>query len=176
LEETLVAEGKEPQAKICPWHDEIAPKDYKLDAPPSPQRPLVYYFFGSFRVPQSLVLTEDDCYDFLIGITERKKRIPPVVRSALAAHELLFLGFQTQERQFRVLLRAIMNCEGRTVADVANVAAQVYPGEDIVQEPEWACRYLERYYQMAQINIYWGSTGDFVCELGRRWQERGGVL
>ncbi|UCC64089.1 MAG: CHAT domain-containing protein, partial [Anaerolineae bacterium] len=176
LEETLIAAGKEPQHRVCPWREEIRPADYEFDDTPSVHRPLVYYLLGSFHRPQSLVLTEDNCYDFLIGITARKDRIPLVVRSALAEHELLFLGFRIQERGFRVLLRAIMNCEGRTAAPVPSVAAQVYPEEDYAQEPERARRYLERYFQTAKINIYWGSAGDFVRELGRRWQERGGKL
>ena len=34
--------------------------------------------------PNSVVLTEDDYFDFLIGVTSNKDLIPPVVRRALA--------------------------------------------------------------------------------------------
>ncbi|HSR34715.1 MAG TPA: hypothetical protein VLY63_29445, partial [Anaerolineae bacterium] len=78
-----------------------------------------------------------------------------------------------EERGFRVLIRSIMNLKGRR-RDVSSVAAQVFPEEGYVREPERARRYLERYFETTQINIYWGSVEDFVWELERRWREREG--
>jgi hypothetical protein len=175
LETVLASVGKSPQPIVCPWQDGIDPKYYEGPFTLSVERPLIYYPFGSFRVPHSLVLTEDDYYDFLIHMTENRNLIPPVVLDALAFNALLFMGFRTEARGFRVLLRSIMSLKGRR-RDVSSVAAQVLPEEGYVHEPERARRYLERYFETAQINIYWGSEEDFTQELERRWRERGGEL
>ncbi len=174
LEEALRSVGKEPQCKLWPWKEYMGRNYNKLDFTPSPEHPLVYYLFGSFQEPRSLVLTEDNYYDFLIGMIERKAdNIPLEVLRALAENVLLFLGFRIEDRGFRVILRSIMSQEGRSDAEVSNVAAQVFPEEGYVREPEHACRYLERYFQTAQIDIYWGNVEEFIQELNRHWMKGG---
>jgi hypothetical protein len=131
----------------------------------------VYHLFGRLHEPDSLILTEDDYFDYLIGVTSGKDLIPGVVRRALADTALLFLGFQMDDWNFRVLFRSIMSQEGRgRRRGYAHVAAQIDPEEGRILEPERARRYLERYFQDADISIYWGSAEDFMQELQRRWQ------
>jgi hypothetical protein len=106
-----------------------------------------------------------------IGVTSNKDLIPGVVRRALADTALLFLGFQLDDWDFRVLFRSIMSQEGRSRrSKYAHVAVQIAPEEGRILEPERARQYLERYFQGAYISIYWGSAEDFVQELHRRWK------
>src|SRR5262249_48156069 len=105
----LVDAGKEPQVELCRWH---APPH--CDWPPSvfgdegvathkptPDRPLVYPLHGQFREPGTLVLTEDDYFDYLIGVTRHDRLVPTVVKQALSRSALLFLGFRMEEWDFR---------------------------------------------------------------------------
>jgi hypothetical protein len=176
LAEALVAAGKEPQVELCRWNEdvELLPSIYD-DEPsyrPDVQRPLVYHLFGQIREPDSLVLTEDDYFDYLIGVTRDKDLIPAVVRRALADTALLFLGFRMDDWNFRVLFRSIMSQEGRgRRSKYAHVAVQIDPEEGRILEPDRARRYLESYFQDADISIYWGSVEDFVKELQSRWVE-----
>ena len=62
------------------------------------------------------MVAEDDFFDYLIGITSNKDLIQPVVRRARTDSALLFLGFQLDDWDFRVLFRSIMGQEGRTRA------------------------------------------------------------
>ena len=95
-------------------------------------------------------------------MTSNKDLIPGVVRRALADTALLFLGFQMDDWNFRVLFRSIMSQEGRgRRRGYAHVAAQIDPEEGRILEPERARRYLESYFQDADISIYWGSAEDF---------------
>ncbi len=104
-------------------------------------------------------------------MTRRKEQIPGVVRSALSNSALLFLGFQMDDWNFRVLFRSIMSQEGsRLRRKFAHVAVQVDPEEDRTLEPERARRYLESYFQGADISVYWGSVEDFAKELLRHDQ------
>jgi hypothetical protein len=104
-----------------------------------------------------------------MGVTSNNDLIPPVVRRALADSALLFLGFQIDEWDFRVLFRSVMNREGQSRRSrYTHVAAQINPEEGRIMEPEGARRYLESYFSNAQISIFWGNVDDFIQELHQR--------
>ncbi len=170
--------GKDPQMVVCPWNEYIQqPKSIYNREPnyyPTCQRPLVYQLFGSLSVQDSVVLTEDDYFDFLIGITGNKDLIPPVVRAALANTALLFLGFQMDEWNFRVLFRSILAQQGSGRRDrYTHIAAQIEPEEGRLLSPINAQRYLENYFKTEYISIFWGSADDFIKQLWQNWQQYG---
>ncbi len=175
LADALRAAGKDPQVELCRWNAEImTPSIYELDPNyrPTAEKPLVYCLFGQMTDLDSLVLTEDDYFDYLIGVTSNKDLIPPAVRRALADSALLFLGFELDGWDFRVLFRSIMSQEGSSRRRrYAHVAAQVDPEGGRMLEPERARHYLESYFQDADISIYWGTADDFVQDLVRQKQK-----
>ena len=165
--------GKEPRVDFCRWHDGlIGFPTIEPDFRPDPQHPLVYHLFGRLHQPESLVLTEDNYFDFLIGMKKNKDFIPGVVKRALADTGLVFLGFQLDDWNFRVMFRAIMDQEGgrgrRSM--YAHVAAQIDPEEGRILEPRGARAYLESYFTESAISIYWGSPDDFARDLLKRWE------
>lgn len=177
LETALRAAGKEPATMVCPWREfseETDPGMYARDDDfdPSPERPLVNHLFGLLSQPESLVLTEDDTFEFLIGITRHIKNIPSQVGRALTDSALLFLGFQTEEWSFRVLLQALLAKEGNNLLRRhAHIAAQIEPEESRLLNPGRARRYLETYFSRGsdiEINIYWGTAREFMKELAPR--------
>jgi len=178
LRAALKEAGKDPQVVLCPWNEYVEQVesiyDDEPDYFPTPERPLIYHLFGEFSEPDSIVLTEDDYFDFLIGVTSNKDLIPPVVRRALTDTALLFLGFQMDEWNFRVLFRSILAQQGGGRRDrYAHIAAQIEPEEGRLLEPERARRYLENYFSKgADISIYWGSSDDFLKELVGQIAER----
>ena len=176
LADALHDSGKEPRIDFCRWNDELKGLPSIYDAEPNfrpdPQRPLVYHLFGRLQYQDSMVIKEDDFFDFLIGMRKYKEFVPPVVRSALANSGLLFLGFQLDDWNFRVMFRAILDQEGGRGrrARYAHVAAQIDPEEGRILEPRRARKYLESYFQQeASISIYWGSPEDFTRDLLKRW-------
>jgi hypothetical protein len=175
LESALVAAGKQPRVDVCRWNSDLEDlpsiDEKEPDYRPDKDRPLVYHLFGCIENPESLVLTEDDYFDYLIGVTSNKDLVPGAVRRRLADSALLFLGFRMDDWNFRVLFRSVMNQEGgRRRKDYAHVSAQIDPEEGRILEPERARRYLESYFQGAAISIYWGSVDDFVREFLDRWK------
>jgi hypothetical protein len=177
LTSALKEAGKDPQVVLCPWNEYIEQVesiyDREPDYVPSDKRPLVYHLFGKLDEPDSVVLTEDDYFDFLIGVTGNKDLIPPVIRRALTDTALLFLGFQLDEWNFRVIFRSIISRQGSSRRDrYAHIAAQIEPEEGQLMEPERARRYLENYFSKgADISLFWGSPDDFITELNTRWNE-----
>ncbi len=166
--------GNHPEVVISPWNDTIEQAESVFerepDYEPSPKRPLVYHLLGRLDNPSSMVLTEDDYFDFLMGVTSNKKLIPPKVRSKLTNTALMFLGFQMDDWNFRVLLRIIVGQQGGKRRNLyTHVAAQIEPEEGRILEPKRAREYLEQYFEKgADISIYWGSPDDFLKELLRR--------
>jgi hypothetical protein len=137
---------------------------------PNSQRPLVYHLFGHLARPRSLVLTEDDYFDFLIGVTRDKDLVPFGVRRAFADSSLMFLGFRLDEWDFRVLFRSIVNQEGDLRKRHTHVAVQIDPEEGSTMEPDRARTYLEKYFlEGSNITIYWGSTESFIKGLHDAW-------
>ena len=175
LGDALRAAGKNPVVEICRWNNDLTrlPSiyDQEPDYRPSAERPLVYQLFGRLSVPELVVLTEDDYFDFLIGVTSNNDLIPAVVRRGLSDTALLFLGFNLDEWDFRVLFRSIMNREGSARrGKYAHIAAQIDPEQSQTLEPDGARRYLEEYFGDSDISIFWGNVNDFAAELHTRWK------
>lgn len=174
LSAALRAAGKEPEVELCRWNKDLEhiPSVFDEDPQyvPDERRPLVFHLFGVNAVPESLVLTEDDYFDYLIGVSLNKELIPYLVREALADTALLFLGFRLEDWDFRVLFRSIMRQEGgERRRRYANIAGQILPEEGAFLDPERARRYLDDYFDDSEVDIFWGSPGDFVEELARQW-------
>ena len=176
LAAALKDEGKDPQVVLCPWNDyvEELQADFDTGFKPTVERPLVYHLFGRLSDPESVVLTEDNYFDYLIGVTRNKDLIPSVVRSSLANSALLFLGFQLDDWQFRVLFRSIRAQQGgELLSRYPHIGVQIEPEEGRILEPDRARKYLEGYFSTgANISLYWGGVEDFIKELYERWQAR----
>ena len=161
--------GVSPQFRICPWNDEIPFEKCQYEGEPTPDRPLIYHLFGHLSEPASLVLAEDDFFDYMIGMTENRRLIPPSVRRALASSALLFLGFQMEDWDFRVIFRSLKaQTGGELRRKFKHIAAQIEPAEGRILNPKRARSYLEEYFGSESIHIYWGSSDEFLKELVER--------
>jgi hypothetical protein len=182
LRRALVEAGKDPQAELCRWHNrpdyDWPPSAFGVEGistyTPSLGRPLVYHLYGQLQEPDTLVLTEDDYFDYLIGLTRSGNPVPTVVKQAMTFSALLFLGFRIEEWDFRVLFRSILaqGERGELSKRFTHIAAQIDPEEGRHIDPEKARRYLQKYFLTARISIFWGSLDDFIGELARRCPPR----
>lgn len=182
LIDALTEAGKAPQVLICPWnrHGELTQSPV---VPPTKDTPLVYHLFGRLDDPESLVLTEDDYFRYLIGVTRNEDLLPKVVGSALVNTALLFVGFRLDDWNFRVLFQSLMNLQGaRLRRRYTHVAVQIDPQEGTMLDPKAAREYLKTYFgQMASLNyqtnitIYWGSAEDFIRELAQQYAKHAGT-
>ena len=171
LQDALTDAERLPHTAHCPRGDYGNGRDLPPGYEPSPEQPLVYHLFGSLNDRSSLVLTQDDYFDYLIDVTRNNDRIPKVVRSSLVNSSLLFLGFHMTDWKFRVLLRFIMNQEGGgRRRRFSHVAVQLDPSYQKLLDPEKAREYLARYFDATNISIYWGSAEDFLAELKERME------
>jgi hypothetical protein len=146
---------------------------------PTVTEPLVYYLFGQLSKPPSLVLTEDDYFDYLVGTASNKTLIPDAVVGKQSQSQLLFLGFQTDAWNFRVLLRSIQKQRLRQDLDDENdwsykhIAVQLDPEEERLINPIRAQKWLEKFFGAPanKIGIYKGTSEDFLKELRVQWNQ-----
>jgi CHAT domain/SIR2-like domain len=187
LQDALEDEGRKPEVVICRWREDESDEDdddkwptsvfdTEPDFKPSVDRPLIFQVFGSLRYPRSVVLTEDDYFDYLTSVPKNQQNeklgIPPRILRILATHGLVFLGFHVDDWDFRVLFRGILRRPGgRLGANCANVAVQIEPSEGRMLEPLQARNYLKQYFLLnRKIEAYWGSADDFLKEMSQRWK------
>jgi hypothetical protein len=169
LFQALKRNGADPQMRICLWNSLIPQAKGIYEDQPTPEKPLVYHLFGHLSEPFSLTITEDEYFDFLIGVTKNVNLIPSAVRAALTSTALLFLGFQMDDWRFRVFFRMIMAQEGREgLRRLSHAAAQVEPEDGRMLNTERARRYLEKYFESEKISLFWGNSEDFLQAL---WEQ-----
>jgi CHAT domain/SIR2-like domain len=176
LAEALKAAGKTPKTGLFWWNEDREPPDSLFAREPAylpdKDRPLVYHFFGNLQEKNSLIVTEDDFFDYLIGLGRHSQIILPRVRRYLSDASLLFLGFQLDQWDFRVLFRSIMRLTGGSrFEDYPHVAVQIDPTESGPHKNEEVSKFLRKFFQNARISIFWGSVEDFTRQLRERWLE-----
>jgi hypothetical protein len=177
LSRALTDAGRKPEVELCRWHEDADWPESVFDREPgyrpTAERPLIYHLLGTFDQPESLVLTEDDYFDFLIGVTRNQDLVPKVVRRRLSDSALMFMGFGLDEWDFRVLYRSLMRSEGgKRRDDYTHVAVQIDPEEGATLDAERARKYLESYFSSARVSLYWGSTEHFAKDLQDAWSGR----
>jgi hypothetical protein len=176
---------KQPKEDHSRWYEADVPNaaispftDPSYD--PTPAEPLVFHLHGHYRVPKSLVLTEDDYIDYLVrlaGETQRPREsrqtgpglLPNYVYSSLRTNPLLFIGYSMRDWSFLVLYRILMsgipNAERRT-----HVSVQVDPGG---RRSRGAREYLEKYLRAQGVQIFWDSAPEFSYKLKMRMEGSG---
>jgi hypothetical protein len=172
----LRAEGREPVLDYRRWNERLAVwPDSIYDSEPrylpgvDPKRPLVLYLFGRYAQIRSLVLSEDDYFQYLMATSD----LPTAVSSALVNDALLFLGFQVDEWSFRAAFRNLLNTtrsrqrkelEDEQLTIGRSVAVQLAPEQRSVSPAETR-RYFNDFFGEAKIDIYWAQSDDFMRKL-----------
>jgi hypothetical protein len=158
---------KSPVTMTFPWNEPVA-EDSLEESDPTEERPLVYHLFGRLEDPDSVVLTEDDYFAWLVAWIKRRRDIPPIVQKALTKRSLLFLGYRLDSWDFRVVFHGIKSFGGsRLLSENLHVGVQLSPDNPML-EPEAAQGYLESYFGKDNVSIYWGNTRRFLDELRRQ--------
>lgn len=142
---------------------------------PTVEHPLVYHLFGSMDDPDSLVLTEDDYFEWLVAWVARRTTVPDAVQKRLTSRPLMFLGYNLDDWDFKVVFQSIKSypASGQLLRRNAHVGVQLTPGSRDV-EPEAAQEYLESYLDSDNVGIYWSDTRKFLDEFRQRTGSRNG--
>jgi CHAT domain/SIR2-like domain len=176
LVDALVERGVRPRVRVLRWNDASAQRDNDCveaapkDAPskPTPEFPIVLKLFGDLAEPKSLVITEDHFFDYLTQVASTKDAVPPSVRRRLCDGPLLFVGFQPDAWDFRVLFMSLLQIEGKDLSrDYEHFSVQMDPNS--ILDPASARRYIEKYLQAkGKLRLYWGDVATFLGDLKQK--------
>jgi hypothetical protein len=168
LQDALCAHGKHPDTGAFRWigGGKDQPRRRKPIPAPTIESPLVYHLFGRLDDPDSLVLTQDDYFEWLTAwIGARRSDIPGPVMTALTNNSLLFLGYRLDDWDFRFVFQSIKSFLGGVGARrLQHVGVQLKPENSMI-EPEAAQRYLDSHLKEDRVDIYWADTRAFLDEL-----------
>jgi hypothetical protein len=173
LADALRKAGREPREQLYRWRSGDEPEADPTEEPTA-DHPLIYQLYGNLADVASLVLTEDDYFKYLLKIAGARSR-SSIVRSMLTESGLLFLGFRLDDWDFRVFFQFLRSREGRDLHGLLqrrDIAVQLDPEDGRTTEPARVRQYLERYFGSENMDIYWGSTDEFLQELQEKWQAR----
>jgi hypothetical protein len=179
LADALCASDPErpPIVEYARWTDDLERKPRKFDEDNKSQdvnrqQPLVFHLFGTLDEPDSLVLTEDDFFDYLIHVVKdaNNTAVPSLVRTAWSTNALIILGFDLDDWTFQALYRAIVQEPGHSLRQnqgTLSAAVQLTPEEDRNLRPQPALQYLEQVFGSESISLSWSEPQDFLREV---WQ------
>jgi hypothetical protein len=168
LARALERAGKSPRSEICRWHPGLdsEPSVFDGNYQPSVHEPLVYHLHGLDTRPDSLVLTEDDYLEFLVGVAQQQgkdtDRIASVIRQAMFDSALVLLGYNLPDWAFRVLFWGLI--KPATSENKGIFTLQLEPSE---VEKKYLQEYLKR---EAQFEVFWGDIHAYAQELRRLWR------
>lgn len=173
LEEALRLAGKKPQSGYYNWQGTAQRGKATLDPyiEPTVIEPLVYHLFGRDDRPSSLVLTEDNYFEFFERVLDDfrtdSKSVPYVVRDRLSNSALILLGYDLSNWGFRVLFRGPI----KTLFNPSRPQSVSIQLEPLPDSPttEQIKAYLHSYFGRFNFDVYWGSADSFLQELRRQW-------
>jgi hypothetical protein len=173
----LTKAKRDVQREMCRWNAVVntAPSIFETGFKPTVANPLVFHFHGWTDELESLVLTEDDYFEFLINVSRDRSMIPTRIEKAMTGTSLLLLGYRLDDWDFRVMFHLMASYLERSTSRT-HVAVQIAPVKDETPEEEKqkAQDYLNLYfekYKKLDIRIYWGSCSEFISELKTRWDK-----
>jgi hypothetical protein len=179
IEMALETVGKRPQTRAYNWKrlevNNSPVLSPHLEVEPSEDRPLVYHVLGIDSVSDSLVLTEDNYFDFLEAVTEDLEtagNIPPSVRSALSSTSLLLLGYDLFAWDFMTVFRRVIRSLHNDLRP-RSLAIQLDPEARVgIQDKRLVQvrNYLEEYFHVYHFNIYWMDVKMFSQDLWKHWE------
>jgi hypothetical protein len=175
--QALVKGNKDVKREMCRWNKLIMdpPSIFADGFNPSVANPVVFHFHGITEELDSLVLTEDDYFEFLINVSRDRVLIPPRIERAMTGTSLLLLGYRLDDWDFRVMFHLLASYLEISTSRT-HVAVQIAPVEHQAPEEQKkkAQDYLDLYfekYKKLDIRIYWGTSQDFMLELKDRWNK-----
>lgn len=158
LQNALMENGRSPTTMTFPWNDTREFTTRHVE-PPTSERPLVYHLCGHLDDLDSLVLSEDDYFEWLNAWAIRRRSVPPSVLKALTNRPLLFLGYRSLgDWDFRIISQGIRNLGDNALHRHLHVAVLPPP-----QDPEVAQNFTPDW-----VSIYWGETRRFLNEVRHR--------
>lgn len=137
-------------------------KNQKLDKYLLGEHALIYNICGYYKVPDSLVVSQEDQLNYLDGIIrQRKSEIPAQIENYLDEDKYyIFLGFDAQDWQLPMIFRRILHKEDKKL-----------PQNHYIDSYQTEGATVDFYKATLDFNFVEGDALAFVQELKRRYKD-----
>ncbi|MDX1449702.1 MAG: SIR2 family protein, partial [Acidimicrobiia bacterium] len=175
LTQALRNAGKQPTIEVCPWRNPPADPTILppgVTADPTPDTPVVYHLHGHPSDEASLVLTEDDYFDYVVSVSRNRNVIRPRILEALSGTSLVMVGYRLEDWMFRVLVRGLI---AATEAGARGFSVAVQLGDGEPEDHEFIGDFIRALFKASdqnKLSVYWGSPAQFADDLRRRLEAR----
>ena len=172
--EALRHRGRSPRRVGPRWEQpQAGSPQWVLSPAPSREEPVVFHLNGydaDDEQRKHLVLSEDDYLSHFVRLSRDQEAFLPMnVLRMLSEHSFLFLGYQLEDWAFRAVLQGLIRPIAQTNrGKKMHVGVQLEVGQ--VADVDRARKYLARYLDQFNIDVYWGTPRQFIGELHNRWQ------
>jgi hypothetical protein len=173
MEQALQHKGRPPRREGPRWVPQPGVPKYALSPEPSEAEPVVFHLNGYDGDPdwqRYMVLSEDDYLAHLVRLSRDQDSILPAnLLGKLAEHSFLFIGYNIDDWESRVLLQGLL----KPISQMGGAKVHVGVQLEAEQTPDArkALDYIRQYLGRFSIDVYWGTPLQFVTELHSRWQE-----
>ena len=178
MEQALIRQYRDVKKDLCKWIRSIEEPSPMADENfrPNAANPSVFHLYGYAPNQQSLVLSEDDYFQFLINVSKDTKLIPPVIQSAMSGNSVMLIGYSIEDWDFRVLFHFLADYL-KAYPGKTHVAVQISPlskeaPDDIRRRAQ---AFFDKYFESRSpdIRVTWDTTQEFVNKLKTKWEESG---
>lgn len=162
---------RDPKREVCRWNSLVRREPSLFDSgyEPTPANPLVFHLHGHTQLRSSIVLTEDDYFDFLVNVSRDAQLIPPRIQTALTENSVLFIGYGLADWNFRVLLQGLSRFMEKGLGRT-HYAVMLPPSiSNSEEQQQKAQAYLSSYYENIDVRVFWGTASEFCTELRERF-------
>jgi hypothetical protein len=170
MAEALIEQYRAPKVELCRWNSQVKDRQSQFDTgyQPDPSNPVVFHLHGHLTDPYSMVLTEDDYFDFLVNVAADSKIVPQPIQQAITQSSLLFIGYRLADWNFRVLLRSLTRFMEQGTK--RRHFAVMRPPAATEGNEQKALDYWTAYYDKLDIQVCWTTANEFLSELATRWE------
>jgi SIR2-like domain len=176
MEQALLKNHRDVKPDLCKWVKSVEDTSPLAEQgfQPNVANPSVFHLYGYKQTQQSMVMSEDDYFQFLINVSKDPELIPKRIQQAITGTSLMLLGYSLEDWDFRILFHFLAgylkNSTSRT-----HVAVQLSPSASTDDLRQRSQAFFDKYFESKSpdIRVSWETTPQFVAMLRDSWQKSG---
>jgi len=176
MEQALIKNKRDVKRDLCKWvkgledTSPLAEQGFQ----PNVANPSVFHLYGYTQTQQSMVMSEDDYFQFLINVSKDQELIPKRIQQAITGTSLLLLGYSLEDWDFRILFHFLAGYLKNSTSKT-HVAVQLSPSATTDDLKQRAQSFFDKYFESKSpdIRVSWETTQNFVAMIRDSWQKSG---
>jgi len=176
MERALRKNQRDVKPDLCKWVKSLEDTSPLAEQgfQPNVANPSVFHLYGYTQTQQSMVMSEDDYFQFLINVSKDQELVPKRIQQAITGTSLLLLGYSLEDWDFRILFHFLAGYLKNSTSKT-HVAVQLSPSAGTDDLRQRAQAFFDKYFESKSpdIRVSWDTTQGFVTMLRDSWQKSG---